>query len=139
MKVKKDTQRVKRSQQEPSTSQQVSTISQGCLQIQCNSLQIPVLARTLNRYGISDRAGAAVASAVLQDIGIINNEDKSSIIDKNKIRRARSRKREGILEKNQNLSLRGLFFDGRKDETLKVEDGGRRKIREEHITLIKMS
>ncbi|CAH1099116.1 unnamed protein product [Psylliodes chrysocephalus] len=80
--------------------------------------------------------GAAVASAVLQDIGIIN-EDKSSIID-NKIRRARGKKREGILETNQNSSLPGLFFDERKDETLKMEDGRRRKIREQHITLIKM-
>ncbi|VEN43556.1 unnamed protein product, partial [Callosobruchus maculatus] len=94
--------------------------------------------RTLDRYGISDRAGAAVASAVLQDVGIINTIDKTSIIDKNKIRRARSKKREGLLENNQNLSLRGLFFDGRKDETLKMEDSRRRKIREEHITLIKM-
>ncbi|KAJ8934974.1 hypothetical protein NQ314_013079 [Rhamnusium bicolor] len=48
-----------------------------------------IWARTLDRYGISDRAGAAVASAVLQDVVIINAEDKSSIIDKNKIRRAR--------------------------------------------------
>ena len=49
---------------------------------------------------MSDWAGAAVASAVLQDVGIINNEDKSSIIDKNKIRRAKSKKRESILDNN---------------------------------------
>ncbi|CAH1107403.1 unnamed protein product [Psylliodes chrysocephalus] len=66
LQVKEDTQRVERSQQESSTSQQVSTVPQGCLQIQRNSLQIPVLARTLDRYGISDRASAAVASVVLQ-------------------------------------------------------------------------
>lgn len=141
LQVKKDletTKLVERAQQEPSTSRQVSAVRQGCSQIQRNSLQIPVLARTLDRYSISDRAGAAIASAVLQDVGIIKNEDKSSIFDKNKIRRARSKKREGIIDGKQNSSLRGLFFDGRSDETLKMEDSRRRKVREEHITLIKM-
>nr|CAI5833380.1 unnamed protein product [Callosobruchus analis] len=34
-----------------------------------------VVARTLDRYGISDRAGAAIVSATLQDISLINKED----------------------------------------------------------------
>ncbi|KAG5881012.1 hypothetical protein JTB14_015099 [Gonioctena quinquepunctata] len=55
---------------------------QGSSQIRYNSLQLPVPARTLDRYGISDRAGATVASAVLQDVGIIHEEDNKSIIDK---------------------------------------------------------
>ncbi|KAG5873662.1 hypothetical protein JTB14_021732 [Gonioctena quinquepunctata] len=64
-------------------------LPQGSSQICYNSLQLPVPARTLDCYAISDEAGAAVASAVLQDVGIIHEEDNKSIIDKNKIRRAR--------------------------------------------------
>ena len=33
--------------------------------------KLPKLARMCDRYGISDRAGAAIANAVLQDYGII--------------------------------------------------------------------
>ena len=46
---------------------------------------LPVLARTCDRYSVSDRAAAAIASAVLEDVGLITNEDKTSVIDRNKL------------------------------------------------------
>ena len=42
-----------------------------------------------DRYQISDRAGAAIANAVIQDYGIITPDEDSLIIDRNKLRRSR--------------------------------------------------
>lgn len=58
-----------------------------------NFLQLTNLPSVLDRYKISDRVGAAIASATLLDVGIINKEDQSKIIDQSKIRRARTKKR----------------------------------------------
>lgn len=44
-------------------------------------------ALTCDRFGISDRAAAAVASSVLKDVGIVTNDDHSHVVDKSKIRR----------------------------------------------------
>ena len=38
-----------------------------------------------DRYGKSERAAAAIASCVLQDVGMINEGDMSLVIDKSKI------------------------------------------------------
>ncbi|KAK4874543.1 hypothetical protein RN001_013903 [Aquatica leii] len=58
-------------------------------QICRNMLQLPTLARVCDQFGISNRSAAAIASAVLQNVGIITREDSPNIIDKNKVRRAR--------------------------------------------------
>ncbi|CAG4943138.1 unnamed protein product [Parnassius apollo] len=55
--------------------------------------KFPVVAMTLDRYDISDRAGAAIVSATLQDIGLVTESDTSSVIDHSKIRRARAQTR----------------------------------------------
>jgi hypothetical protein len=86
-------------------------------------LKLPTLARTSDRYGLSDRASAAVATAVLQDIGLVTEEDKSHVIDRSKLRRERAKKRKYVVERNSNV-LFGLFFDGRKDKTLVSEKKG---------------
>lgn len=92
-----------------------------------------------DRYGISDRATAAIASSVLKDIGIINDSDKSLVIDKNKLRREKTRLRNS-LQNSVDVILRGLYFDGRKDDTLVVEimhsKNFRKLVKEEHISLI---
>ncbi|KAI6657810.1 hypothetical protein LOD99_552 [Oopsacas minuta] len=51
-----------------------------------NHNQLRNLAIMCDRYQISDRAGAAIANAVLQDYGIITQEEDSQIIDRNKLR-----------------------------------------------------
>ena len=50
-------------------------------------------ALTSDRYGLSDRATAAITSCVLKDFGIVTNYDHSLVVDKNKIRRAEVDKR----------------------------------------------
>ena len=59
-----------------------------CQRTRRNTRKIPTLARACDRHGVSDRAAAAIASAVLQDFGIISNEDPSAVIDRNKVRRS---------------------------------------------------
>jgi len=44
---------------------------------------LPSLARACDRVGVSDRAAAAIVSAVLQDFGLISTEDLQNVVDKN--------------------------------------------------------
>ena len=47
-------------------------------------------ALTYDRFGISNRAAAAVISTVLKDVGIVTNDDHSHVADKCKIRREKN-------------------------------------------------
>lgn len=99
----------------------------------------PAVARTLDRFGVSDRAGAAIVSATLQDVGLISTENVSNVIDRNKIRRERAKARTTLSSQSVLIDgyQFGLYFDGRKDRTLTVEDNRRRVIIEEHVSLVK--
>ncbi len=107
-----------------------------------NRLRLPSLARISDRYGVSDRAAAALASSVLEDVGLIQSKDKSMVVDRSKLRRERNRTRDQMVKQSQShvTSLRGLYFDGRKDQTLVITKDGhkfhRKIITEEHISLI---
>jgi len=96
-----------------------------------------LLSKTCDRYRVSDRAGAAIASAVLHNA----NCDSSEVIDKNKLRRKRKKTRQCILAQEPVLQIPALYFDGRKDKTLcNIQKDGqkyRQIILEEHISLIK--
>lgn len=98
------------------------------------SMNYAVLSQTCDRYGISDRAGAAIASVVL-------NETNMPIIDKNKLRRERNKARKNIIEEQKIFVIPALYSDGRKDKTLvnRKRDGKYyiEHIVEEHISLIK--
>ncbi|GBL85737.1 hypothetical protein AVEN_193184-1 [Araneus ventricosus] len=51
--------------------------------------------RTLDRFGISDRAGSAIGRmwALYQDVGIISESNVLNVVDRNKIRRRRTKAR----------------------------------------------
>lgn len=95
------------------------------------------LSKTCDRYKVSDRAGAAIASAVLHGVSSTSSE----VIDKNKLRRKRKKTRQCILTQEKVLQIPALYFDGRKDKTLTIVENDGRKYRqnilEEHISLIK--
>ncbi|GBM25867.1 hypothetical protein AVEN_151341-1 [Araneus ventricosus] len=96
--------------------------------------------RTLERFGISDRAGAAIVSAALQDVSIISESNVLNVVDRNKIRRERTKARTTLLSqviKDYDHDQFSLYFDGRKDRTLSMEDNRRKDIIEEHISLVK--
>jgi hypothetical protein len=99
-------------------------------------------ARASERHAVSDRAAAEIASAVLQDYGIVNAEDCSEVIDRSKMRRERQKYRDTVCAKAGSCAkvVQGIYFDGRKDKTLSKEmvDGTahRRVIVEEHVVLV---
>ncbi|CAG9830028.1 unnamed protein product [Diabrotica balteata] len=51
-------------------------------------MRLSTVAKVSDRYDLSVRSAAAVASAVLVDVGLVSTEDLSLVIDKNKIHRA---------------------------------------------------
>ncbi|GBN91367.1 hypothetical protein AVEN_129185-1, partial [Araneus ventricosus] len=94
--------------------------------------------RTLDPFSISDRVGAAIVSAALEDVGVISESNVLNVVDRNKIRRGRTKARTTLLSqviKDYDHDQFGLYFDGRKDRTLSMEDN-RRKVTIEHISLI---
>ena len=107
-----------------------------------NVLDISALAEACDRTGVSHRAAAFLASSVLQDAGVITKKDATSVIDKNKVQRARKKARtNNLASSNTALHLKSLYFDGRRDQTLSQREiDGRlhqRTVVEEHITLLK--
>lgn len=102
--------------------------------------QLKSTALLSDRYGVSDRATAAIASSVLHDVGLITDSDVSHVIDKNKIRREKQNVRAELCSKSDEFPLQGLYLDGRKDDTLVVDLAHSKRFRrvkkEEHYSLI---
>lgn len=121
------------------TKNQESTDSETPIEPSQNTVRLPNLAKICDRYGLSDRSAAAVATAVLQDFGIVTKAIQTQVIDKNKLRRAREKSRKNY-HNTEVPHLKALYFDGRKDKTLVIEDiegtSHRRTVVEEHISLI---
>ncbi|KAK5649767.1 hypothetical protein RI129_000796 [Pyrocoelia pectoralis] len=107
-----------------------------------NKIKLETLSKICDRYGLSDRSAAAIATAVLQDVGVVSSEDTTNVIDRSKVRRARSKNRENIQQQHGFClnNIAALYFDGKKDKTLcqeKVDNKYYRKsVVEEHISLI---
>ena len=79
---------------------------------------------------------------MLQGTGVITVNDASSVIDKNKIYKARKKRRMNSMALNKTaLHLQSLYFGDRKDQTItqKLINGRmhKRTAVEEHITLFK--
>ncbi|KAF2897867.1 hypothetical protein ILUMI_08318 [Ignelater luminosus] len=83
--------------------------------------------------GVSDRSASVIVNAVLKDLGLVNKADLSNIIDKNKIRTERKKRRTDLID----FIISGIYFDGRKDKTLTVkkEESTRHTIREKNIMI----
>ena len=73
------------------------------------------------RYGVSNRAAAAVINGFQMDVGLVTKNDRVNIVDPKKIWRSRdSIRRETACEAATALAesgLHSLYFDGRKDRT----------------------
>lgn len=93
-----------------------------------------LLAKTCDRFGVSDRVAAAIVSAVLQPT-------TAEVVDKNKIRRQRELSRKCAIQRAKVSSVPALYFDGRKDKTLVLSKKNgkiyKSTVLEEHISLIK--
>jgi len=105
-----------------------------------NTLPLPTVAKICDRYGLSMRSTAAVASAILADVGLVSTEDLTLVIDKNKIHRAVSKTRTEASKGIGDIVVKSIYFDGRKDKTLINEKIGdryhRKEVLEEHISIL---
>ena len=81
-----------------------------------NREQYFYLAQCCDRYNISDRAGAALATSVLIDHGIIEPNDTKVVIDRSKLGRERMRHREEMRKEEKELfgKVDGIYVDGKK-------------------------
>lgn len=70
-----------------------------------NIMKLNTVAQVCDRYGLSDRAAAAITSAVLQDVGLISESNKNSVIDRSKIRRARINNRISLQKELKEKSI----------------------------------
>jgi len=72
------------------------------------------------RSGVSRRAAALIATATLEDVGLVSAESKARVIvDKNKVTRAMTELRRNLTKEaeTQRPKICGLYFDGRVDVT----------------------
>lgn len=113
---------------------QVQTAVTPTKTLSTESIDYDLLSKTCDRFGVSDRAAAAITSAVL-------HSSTAEVIDKNRMRRKRDQLRKSAVLRAKISEVPALYFDGRKDKTLIVtkKDGKTYKetILEEHISLIK--
>ena len=109
-----------------------------------NRVDLTNLARESIRSGVSVRATASLATALLIDLKIVTKEDSHLIVDPTKVQRARTRVMDSekceALKEIEESKLECVFFDGRRDKTKVIvvdEDGDEfaRTEFEEHYTL----
>jgi hypothetical protein len=80
-------------------------------------IPLPNLAMQADRFGVSDRAAAALATATLIDVGMIKKDDDRLVIDRSKVRRGRQKMRQSIKGGICDV-ITSIYFDGRKDQAL---------------------
>ena len=85
-----------------------------------NRQSLTNLALMCKRFDVSDRAGAAIASAVLKDFGVIDYGNLADVIDRSKLRRERQKYRQKLRDDEEcNFEIvDAIYVDGRKDVTL---------------------
>ncbi|CAH1113072.1 unnamed protein product [Psylliodes chrysocephalus] len=68
-------------------------------------------AKACDRTGVSDRNAAILATSLLEDLGIIHEDQSNNIVDKSKIRRERQKCRNTLQDKTVNkMILSSLYF-----------------------------
>lgn len=113
-----------------------------------NFMDVSKISAAAIRYGVSNRATAAIGTATLvaaKDAKLLKDEIRDEIIiDKNKIRRAKQKHMNDARELSsmqlQNSDITGILFDGRKDCTKLLTRGDDGKLHpsevlEEHYSI----
>ena len=86
-----------------------------------NNDTLRLTAMAADRYGVSNRAVAAIVNAFQMDVGRVTSEDESLLVAPKKIWRARNQARKELTKEAAEAvtesGLTSLYFDGRKDKT----------------------
>lgn len=101
-------------------------------------IPLPNIARMADMTGASNRTVAKIETAALQDFGLVSSDNPINVIDKSKIRRELTKKRKAVQEiaNHSEKSIQGIYFDGRKDQTMMLVQGRRITKQQEHISII---
>ena len=75
-----------------------STLSEGPPCSKQMRRKLPKLAKLCDQFRVSDRAGASIATAVLEDFGVVSQTVSGDVIDRYKLRRERQLARERSLD-----------------------------------------
>ena len=92
-----------------------------------NRTELAFYIAEVSRYGVSDRAAAALYNAALKTVDIINDEKTSLVVDKSKIRRARDifsakQKEIRINRLVEGGGLQCLGSDGKRNKKTRVKE-----------------
>ena len=85
-------------------------------------LRLNHVGRKADRCGLSDRASATICTALFCDLGLVTKTDRTIIIDKSKVGRARNTFRNKLISKftqgDGGEQIDAIYFVGIKDQTL---------------------
>ena len=77
----------------------------------------------LDRYNITDMCGAALITAIFEDIKWITSDNKNLVFDRFKIRRQRKKRREERVKENKAFAqgnIKCIGIDGKRDKHTKT-------------------
>ena len=78
------------------------------------SHSLSVLAEICDQFPVFDHVGACVASAVMKDNEIIDEQNKDLIIDKSKVNREHEKEKCNNQSFLTRSAVQALYFDGKK-------------------------
>lgn len=99
-----------------------------------NYRQLPNYSRMCDRYGVTDRAAAALLNAALMDYGIVNGDKTKDLVDRNKIRRQRELWGKKEANSYEMQDVLGVFYDGREDMTLQKNGKTKKELHDVIVT-----
>lgn len=105
---------------------------------QYNTQKYPITALVADRIHVTNNQATQMINATLVDLGLLSNTNKSQAVGIKKIYDARKRERQARIDEISFDDIEAIFFDGRRDETLQIENGVRKFVHEEHISFVQM-
>lgn len=95
-----------------------------------------------DRFGVSDRIASALATSLMEDVGVKDDRGNFIIMDKSKVRREKAKCRQEVLRKRYDASnLIAFSFDGRKNDSLTMEKIDEkfhpRMVKEPHLVVLR--
>jgi hypothetical protein len=93
------------------------------------------------RANCSNRHGALIANALLEDLGLITPDNRQLVVNARKVDLARRKNRQNCVENHKVSNWEGLYFDGKRSPTktvIEASDGSRKQItlKKEHLVLV---
>ena len=88
-----------------------------------NRLNLSCFITEVDRFQISDRAAAALATGLMRDLGLVSDSDKSQVVDRYKVRRERKKRQKDKKRKRKEETagnVNCLGFDGKKDKHTRI-------------------